>query len=504
MAPTALAQEYQALVDRNRGAADSWTLTVHTDNSSVAAYGRNTGFGVNPTTWPVTIGHTWVTIQAPNGEKIDRGFYPEHDGQILDRGVVHRGLDDLHDQAHVQSEDRTFTFRISPTQAEDGLRKIQDIESRPGNYDGLGNNCATFVQDVSHAAGLSHVNATSYVATGALNASSGSTTPGLPASVGPGTHLTGYDPATLESSLHNSPEGRAAEQLAKELGTRSVVGAPKAEAVPTAPGSDVRANYSQSNGAEVVVEAKAAATTPTTAPTTSQGPPSPATVNVKDLPDVTININDLPDARPTSPTAGTPTSSGDSQSRQGLPRPSGPPVGQLPKNTRDDRPPAAPTPGTSATKAPPVTVRAEGSRSSPSTQDPRKLSVPPVGRLPDNGRGDRGPTPSPAPSGPANAAPVRVPAKGFGPSPDARTTTRPVHDPSTSKPNTESSHPTGGGSKPAMEARANDGEGNHGQHDNVSRPPANRLPTPPPRVSQPTPAPKPPSPAAQPVTPHRR
>ncbi len=105
-------------------------------------------------------GHSFVAIESPDGQRSAFGFSPAHYGSYdpnrdlarLKMGVA--GV--VHDDAHAFDKPgvKTQSFPITPDQAQSAMAKVSEYRSGRYSYSADRRQCATFVSDVMHAAGV--------------------------------------------------------------------------------------------------------------------------------------------------------------------------------------------------------------------------------------------------------------------------------------------------------------------------------------------------------------
>ena len=82
-----------------------WTVTLRIDTS---AWSANREY---PVMNVAAMGHAWLTVTAPNGERVDIGYYPR-DGGVAGVGQLHTG-----DGMHQRTQDAAYTYHITADQA---------------------------------------------------------------------------------------------------------------------------------------------------------------------------------------------------------------------------------------------------------------------------------------------------------------------------------------------------------------------------------------------------
>lgn len=105
-------------------------------------------------------GHSFVAIETPDGERQAFGFSPAHYGRYdpkRDLGRLKLGVEGVvHDDASAFEKPgvKTQAYAISPDQARAAMAKVTEYQSGRYRYSADQRQCATFVSDVMHAAGV--------------------------------------------------------------------------------------------------------------------------------------------------------------------------------------------------------------------------------------------------------------------------------------------------------------------------------------------------------------
>ncbi len=103
-------------------------------------------------------GHSFVAIEAPDGEKQAFGFSPAHYGSYdpaRDLGKLRRGVEGtVHDDAGAFDKPgvRTQSYTITREQAQAALRKVEEYKKGHYAYSADQRQCTTFAMDVMRAA----------------------------------------------------------------------------------------------------------------------------------------------------------------------------------------------------------------------------------------------------------------------------------------------------------------------------------------------------------------
>src|ERR1700675_3945773 len=108
-----------------------WSVTLRIDTSPLSA-GRE-----YPMTNPFPTGHAWLTVAAPNGDRVDMGYYPDHTSTLAP-GSLHIG-----DIGHQPTQDAAYTYAITPDQALRILDAAGRLQAAPGEYNVVNHNCLT-------------------------------------------------------------------------------------------------------------------------------------------------------------------------------------------------------------------------------------------------------------------------------------------------------------------------------------------------------------------------
>ncbi len=178
-----------------------WSITLRIDTSFASA---NRSY---PVMDPFHMGHAWITVAAPNGERVDFGYYPRNGG-LAGPGELRTG-----DTTHQPRQDAAYTYHITPDQAAHVLAAAQHVQSDPGYYNGLTHNCLTVARDLMGVAGI----AMPGVASDPLHILIGvgaAAVLDLPLVGAAGIAIAiAHDPAGFNTVLRSTPEGRAAEML---------------------------------------------------------------------------------------------------------------------------------------------------------------------------------------------------------------------------------------------------------------------------------------------------
>jgi hypothetical protein len=105
-------------------------------------------------------GHSFVAIEGPDGERRAFGFSPAHYGSYdpdRDLGRLKVGVEGVvHDDARAFDKPgvKTRAYPISQHQADAAMAKVSEYRSGRYRYSADRRQCATFVSDVMHAAGV--------------------------------------------------------------------------------------------------------------------------------------------------------------------------------------------------------------------------------------------------------------------------------------------------------------------------------------------------------------
>ena len=105
-------------------------------------------------------GHSFVAIEGPDGDRRAFGFSPAHYGSYdpdRDLGRLKVGVEGVvHDDATAFDRPgvKTQTYPITPDQARAAMAKVTEYRSGRYRYSADLRQCATFVTDVMHAAGV--------------------------------------------------------------------------------------------------------------------------------------------------------------------------------------------------------------------------------------------------------------------------------------------------------------------------------------------------------------
>ena len=180
-----------------------WSITLRLDNSTRERGRDGWPLGARVDSAGLNIGHAWVTIEGPDGQRVDAGYYPLHGRSLVGPGSVV-----LDDKEHSGSQDAAYRWTIGPAEARNALNYIDTLRERPGTYNGLEHNCVTFAGNVLAEAGVPTVQR--YLNDRTVDpfmAAKGGDTEGYP------THPI-HDPAQLQRHLDVIPDGRAAADRA--------------------------------------------------------------------------------------------------------------------------------------------------------------------------------------------------------------------------------------------------------------------------------------------------
>lgn len=161
-----------------------WTVTLRIDTSAWSAnreYPMMNVFGM---------GHAWITVTAPNGNRTDFGYYPKNGG------VAGVGELRMHDVEHQPHQDAAYTYHVTADQASRILSAAERVQANPGWYDGLKHNCLTVARDLMVQGGLPMPR---IVSDDGLNNAWKSGTPAVI-----------HDPANYNAILRSTSEGKAA------------------------------------------------------------------------------------------------------------------------------------------------------------------------------------------------------------------------------------------------------------------------------------------------------
>jgi hypothetical protein len=122
--------------------AKDWTVTLRIDTSAASR-------GVEHRVMDVWhMGHAWLSVTAPNGVRVDLGYYPR-DGGIAGPGELRFG-----DITHLPTQDAAYSYHVSAAQAASMLEHAKQISANPGHYDGLNHNCLSVARELMVGAGL--------------------------------------------------------------------------------------------------------------------------------------------------------------------------------------------------------------------------------------------------------------------------------------------------------------------------------------------------------------
>ena len=180
-----------------------WSITLRLDNSTRERGRDGWPLGARVDSAGLNIGHAWVTIEGPDGQRVDAGYYPLHGRSLVGPGSVV-----LDDKEHSGSQDAAYRWTIGPAEARNALNYIDTVRERPGTYNGLEHNCVTFAGNVLAEAGVPTVQRYLNDRTvDPFTAAKGGDTEGYL------THPI-HDPAQLQRHLDVIPDGRAAADRA--------------------------------------------------------------------------------------------------------------------------------------------------------------------------------------------------------------------------------------------------------------------------------------------------
>jgi hypothetical protein len=182
--------------------ARDWTVTLRIDTS---AWSANREYPVTNII-PTGTGHAWLTVTAPNGSRVDIGYYPGDNGLVGPGQLfIGNGQHDGDNIAHQPHQDAAYTYRITADQASRILAGAGQLQANPGQYNLLTHNCLTVARDLMVQGGL----AMPPLETGATGLGSWATWKA-------GTEVNAppiNGPAGYNSVLKSTTEGRAAREL---------------------------------------------------------------------------------------------------------------------------------------------------------------------------------------------------------------------------------------------------------------------------------------------------
>ena len=156
-------EELEAEADRHgRAAAQAKLAGVpHEQRSKSSGYQLVVGAYLHENSQPEALaGHSFVAIESPDGERSAFGFSPAHYGSYdpnRDLARLKRGVTGVvHDDAHAFDKPgvKTRAYPISSAQAQSAMAKVSEYRSGRYAYSADRRQCATFVSDVMHAAGV--------------------------------------------------------------------------------------------------------------------------------------------------------------------------------------------------------------------------------------------------------------------------------------------------------------------------------------------------------------
>jgi hypothetical protein len=195
--------------------AGDWTVTLRIDTSAWSANREYPVMNVLP--FGGGMGHAWLTIAAPNGDRVDIGYYPLHGGVA---GVGELRTVDISHQPH---QDAAYTYHVTAEHAARMLAGAEKIQAEPGWYNGVSHNCLTVARELMVLGG---VPMPPIMPERGLNSVTAWKT-GSP--VEPGTPRV-HDPANYNLILRSTPEGQAARGLYQKSSELSA--APKTNDLP--------------------------------------------------------------------------------------------------------------------------------------------------------------------------------------------------------------------------------------------------------------------------------
>jgi hypothetical protein len=146
---------------------------------------------------PAAVGHAWLTVAAPNGDRVDIGYYPVHTSTLAP-GSLHVG-----DTTHQTTQDAAYTYRITPEQAARILDAATHVRAEPNEYNVFNHNCLTVAHELLAAGGLP-VPGLDRIGSGTASATAWKTGEPVPPL---------HDPAGYNGLLRSTPEGQAARAL---------------------------------------------------------------------------------------------------------------------------------------------------------------------------------------------------------------------------------------------------------------------------------------------------
>ena len=114
-------------------------------SESHVLYDEYCGFGAHEG------GNTWIRLVGPDNSAQSWGYFPGSQTDVPAGPTTGNVLDPSHTG---YQPDQVRTFELDQEKATAVIARAEQKRTQPGEYDVLGNNCATFVQDVALAGGV--------------------------------------------------------------------------------------------------------------------------------------------------------------------------------------------------------------------------------------------------------------------------------------------------------------------------------------------------------------
>ncbi|MGH3735819.1 MAG: hypothetical protein ACRDT6_09395 [Micromonosporaceae bacterium] len=129
-----------------------WTVTLRFDTSGWSANREYPMTNVLPFGGT---GHAWLTVAAPDGKRVDLGYYPMGN-PVSSRGDLRAGdgVEKTGDVKHQPHQDAAYTYPISAGQAAKILSTAEQLQANPGTYNFYNHNCVTVARDLMVAGGV--------------------------------------------------------------------------------------------------------------------------------------------------------------------------------------------------------------------------------------------------------------------------------------------------------------------------------------------------------------